>query len=73
MLDLYNLCREPHSRHYADARLQLNTFTGINNVTASAIVAEIGDVARFTSADKLAKYAGLTPSQMSSGGTRNQR
>jgi len=55
---------------------KLNTFTGINNVTASAIVAEIGDVARFTSADKLAKYAGLTPSQMSSGGTgkeRNQR
>ncbi|WP_425270780.1 transposase [Paenibacillus kribbensis] len=55
---------------------KLNTFTGIDNVTASAIVAEIGDISRFTSADKLAKYAGLTPSQMSSGGRgkdRNQR
>ncbi len=55
---------------------KLNTFTGIDNVTASAIVAEIGDINRFTSADKLAKYAGLTPSQMSSGGRgkdRNQR
>jgi transposase len=55
---------------------KLNTFTGIDDVTASAIVAEIGDISRFTSADKLAKYAGLTPSQMSSGGRgkdRNQR
>ncbi|WP_379143248.1 transposase [Paenibacillus sp. sgz500992] len=33
---------------------KLNTFTGIDNVTASAIVAEVGDITRFTSADKLA-------------------
>lgn len=55
---------------------KLNTFTGVDTVTASAIVAEIGDISRFSSADKLAKYAGLTPSQMSSGGKgkeRNQR
>lgn len=55
---------------------KLNTFTGIDDVTASAIVAEIGDISRFTSADKPAKYAGLTPSQMSSSGRgkdRNQR
>lgn len=55
---------------------KLNTFTGIDDVTASAIVAEIGDISRFSSADKLAKYAGLTPSQMSSGSRgkdRNQR
>jgi len=55
---------------------KLHTLTGIDNVTASAIVAEIGDINRFSSADKLAKYAGLTPSQMSSGGRgkeRNQR
>lgn len=55
---------------------KLNTFTGIDTVTASAIVAEVGDISRFSSADKLAKYAGLTPSQMSSGGRgkdRNQR
>lgn len=41
---------------------KLNAFTGIDNVTASAIVAEIGDISPFTSADKLAKYARLTPS-----------
>lgn len=55
---------------------KLNTFTGIDDVTASAIMAEIGDITRFSSADKLAKYAGLTPSQNSSGGRgkeRNQR
>ncbi|MFB6366559.1 IS110 family transposase [Paenibacillus elgii] len=54
----------------------LNTMPGIDSVTASAIVAEIGDIARFDHADKLAKYAGLTPSQMSSAGRgkdRNQR
>lgn len=55
---------------------KLNTFTGVDTVTASAIVAEIGDISRFSNADKLAKYAGITPSQMSSGGKgkeRNQR
>lgn len=55
---------------------KLNTMPGIDTVTASAIVAEIGDIARFSSSEKLAKYAGITPSQMSSGGRgkdRNQR
>ncbi|WP_442950470.1 transposase [Paenibacillus sp. FSL H7-0357] len=51
----------------------MNTFTGIDNVTASVIVAEVGDITRFTSADKLAKYTRLTPSQMSSGGRGKNR
>jgi len=36
-------------------------------VTALSIVAEVGDFSRFKSADKLASYAGLVPSQRSSG------
>ncbi|RTE11192.1 IS110 family transposase [Paenibacillus whitsoniae] len=47
---------------------KLNTMTGIDNVTAAAFVAEIGDVQRFQSADKLAKYAGVAPITFGSGG-----
>ncbi|MGU3472220.1 transposase [Paenibacillus sp. D51F] len=52
---------------------KLNTFTGIDYITASATVAEIGDISRFAGADKLAKYEGLSPSQMSSGGRGKER
>ncbi|MFB6366565.1 IS110 family transposase [Paenibacillus elgii] len=55
---------------------KLHTIPGIDSVTASAIVAEIGDISRFSKSEKLAKYAGITPSQMSSAGRgkeRNQR
>jgi transposase len=34
---------------------------GVGELTALVIVAEIGDIARFGSARKLAAWAGLTP------------
>ena len=47
---------------------KLETLTGVGIVTASQIIAEIGDINRFKSADKLAKYAGVAPTNFSSAG-----
>ncbi|WP_143317704.1 IS110 family transposase [Clostridium sp. HBUAS56017] len=47
---------------------KLETLTGVGIVTASQIIAEIGDINRFESADKLAKYAGVAPTNFSSAG-----
>lgn len=47
---------------------QLETMPGIDVVTASALVAEIGDIQRFPNANKLARYAGIAPVHFSSGG-----
>jgi transposase len=48
--------------------MQLETMPGINTVTASAFIAEIGDIHRFSHSDKLARYAGIAPVRMGSGG-----
>ncbi len=47
---------------------QLETMPGIDLVTASALVAEIGDINRFSTPDKLARFAGVAPVKFSSGG-----
>lgn len=47
---------------------QLETMPGIDVVTASALVAEIGDIQRFPNANKLARYAGIAPVHFGSGG-----
>ncbi|MBJ7929457.1 IS110 family transposase [Bacillus toyonensis] len=47
---------------------QLETMPGIELVTASALIAEIGDVRRFTNANKLARFAGIAPVYFGSGG-----
>lgn len=45
---------------------------GINRLTATTIVAEIGDLRRFPNAPQLMKYLGVVPSEHSSGGTRSR-
>jgi transposase len=40
---------------------QLETMTGIELVTAAELVAEIGDIHRFATPDKLARFAGIAP------------
>ncbi len=45
---------------------------GINRLTATTIVAEIGDLRRFPNAPQLMKYLGVTPSEYSSGATRSR-
>jgi len=47
--------------------MKLSTLTGVRTVTAAKLIAEIGDVNRFASSDKLAKCAGIAPQQKSSG------
>lgn len=46
---------------------QLETMTGIDVVTAADLIAEIGDIHRFSSPDKLARFAGIAPITVSSG------
>jgi transposase len=46
---------------------KLETMIGIDLVAAASIIAEIGDVNRFATADKLAKYSGIAPVMYSSG------
>jgi hypothetical protein len=40
---------------------QLETIPGVNTVTASALVAQIGDINRYKNADKLSSFAGVAP------------
>lgn len=47
----------------------LTSMSGIDTVTAASLIAEIGDIRRFPSAAKLAKYAGVAPVTYSSGRT----
>lgn len=60
---------EEHLRQVlAQTDYKLESMDGINVVTASELVAEIGDIHRFSSADKLARFAGIAPIRFSSGG-----
>jgi hypothetical protein len=53
---------EVHSRAKADPRVTvLPALPGIGEFTALVILAEVGDIARFPTARKLAARAGLTP------------
>ncbi len=47
---------------------KLETMPGINLNTASHIIAEIGDIQRFSNADKLARFAGVAPIHFTSAG-----
>ncbi len=48
---------------------KLESMKGINTVTAAGIIAEIGDISRFSNADALAAYAGIAPMRYSTGQT----
>jgi len=45
---------------------------GVSLLTATTIVAEIGDLRRFASAPQLMAYLGVVPSEHSSGGTKSR-
>ena len=51
----------------------LMTMPGIDITTATNILAEIGDINRFSNADKLAKFAGVAPVKFSSAGKGEDR
>src|SRR4030065_434159 len=50
----------------------LMALRGVNLLTATTIVAEIGDLRRFASAPQLMAYLGVVPSQHSSGGRKSR-
>jgi transposase len=52
--------------------LALQSLRGMALVTAATIIAELGDLSRFTNPRQLMAYLGLVPSEHSSGGTRRQ-
>lgn len=46
---------------------KLQSMRGIDNVTAANLIAEIGDISRFSTPAKLARYSGVAPVTYSSG------
>jgi transposase len=50
----------------------LMALRGVNLLTATTVVAEIGDLKRFTNASQLMAYLGLVPSEYSSGATKRR-
>lgn len=57
---------------YCEPVARLRCFKGIDYITALALVCEIGDFRRFTSAASFMAYLGLVPSERSSGAKRRQ-
>ncbi len=57
------------TRHMPEAQ-HLMTVPGIGTLTATALVAFVGDVRRFGSCRSFAAYLGLTPREHSSGSVR---
>ena len=55
------------SDDYREAVGLLRCFRGVDTVTAMAVLAELGDVTRFGSAEEVAAFVGLVPSEYSSG------
>jgi transposase len=55
------------TERYREPLRLLQTVPGIGVITGMALLLELGEISRFTRADALAAYAGLTPSQYSSG------
>ena len=53
--------------------VQFETMPGIDTVTSSALIAEIGDIHRFVNSDKLARYAVIAPIKMGSGGKETMK
>ena len=59
--------RLSRTEKYAQRVRLLTTIPGIAMVSAMEVLTELQDVGRFATADQLAAYLGLTPSQHSSG------
>jgi transposase len=56
----------------AEARQIIKTAPGIGMVTAEVVLAELGDVGRFSNAKKICAYAGLVPAVRQSGGKKSK-
>lgn len=54
---------------YDKLELKLHTINGLSKMTSAEIMAEIGNINRFSSSSKLARYSGIAPINFSSGGS----
>ena len=52
---------------YDKLGIKLHTINGLSKMSSAEIVAEIGNINRFSNKDKLARYAGIAPVSFSSG------
>lgn len=52
---------------YNKLGVKLHTFIGLTEISSAEIMAEIGNIDRFSSSSKLAKYCGVAPVNFSSG------
>ena len=55
-------------KYYEQFDCYLHTIPGIGIIGAATILAEIGDIKRFSNANKLAQFAGIAPLHLSSSG-----
>ena len=63
-----NLLKElAKEERYSESVAILRSIPGIGIISAMEILLELQDIKRFSTADQLAAYVGLTPSQFSSG------
>jgi len=54
-------------------KYRLTSLTGVDIVTSAKIISNIGDINRFSSSSKLAKFAGIAPVNKSSGRKRRHK
>src|SRR3954447_731680 len=66
------LDRLAHEGPHRDLVARLRCLRGVDTVTALGLVAEIGDFARFATAEQFMSFVGLVPSERSSGQARRQ-
>ena len=63
--ELRSYCRKHHKKDY----YLLKSIPGIGGYLAAAVLAEIGDLRRFTKSSDFASYVGIIPSMRNSGST----
>jgi len=61
------------NERYKKAKDALNTFRGIDTLSAMTIIAEIGDIRRFAHPRQLTSYVGLDVAEYSSGGRERKK
>lgn len=61
------------SERYKKAKDTLNTFRGIDTLSAMTVITELGDISRFAHPRQLASYIGLDVAEYSSGGKEHKK
>ncbi len=69
LLQLTRKLRKAITVHFKESYISLLTVPGIGPITAMGLLAETGDLTRFTKPDEFACYLGLVPGEQSSGET----